>query len=414
MKHSHIFQLDYVCKKWKIGGNYVHFAEDSNQDMDSGMLSSSATQKIGSGSFYVNHSLSIGKAAFSYGIDLSFTSVDNFYSNIWVNSPSHNNETNINKQKEQEHTAFVGWTQKMGRMSLSANLQLSYYYARLEYNGQKSILWNRFSFLPSLSANYKITDRQRLMFSLSSNCIYPNYAMTNGRKAYYNDYMYIGGNVDIQPYMQYNIQLNYVLSNRYIFGFFSTLEPKRFFQLFYQNPQKMVAGHEYFNMDAHSLYGLKVVVPQQWNSRIVTKLTAFAYYRHTSGSFNHIDFDKNSVTCRLTLINNVVLDKRKTLSAQLMTTYTTSTQMAYAKDAALFNSSLSLTWNPYKTRWQIILRATDLLDTNHNKRKVDYETQHYDYEMIKDLRMLNLTIRYSFNGYKQKKQQEIDISRMGL
>lgn len=175
-----------------------------------------------------------------------------------------------------------------------------------------------------------------------------------------------------------------------------------------------MAGYEHFNMDESNLYGLKIVAPKQWSARWLTKLTALAYYRHLTGSFNHIKFDKNKVTYRLVVINNVVLDKRKTFSAQLMATYTAITQAAYAEDAALFNSSLSLTWNPYKTHWQLILRATDLFDTYHNKRNVDYDSQHYSYEMMKDLRMLNLTIRYSFNGYKQKKRQEIDTSRMGL
>lgn len=426
VKHSHIFQVDYIYKKWKIGGNYVRFVEDNNQNMvndmaseagrllDNGVLSSLATQKISSESFYMNHFFSIGKVVLNYGIDLSFYSVDNFYSNVWANSPSHDNEINYNKQKEQDHSAFVSWSQKMGRMSLSANLLLSYYYARLVNNSQKSTLWNRFAFLPSLSANYKITDRQRLMFSLSSNCVYPNYGITNGRRAYYNDYIYIGGKVDIQPYMQYDIQLNYVLNSRYIFGIYSTLQPKRFLQLFYQDPQKLVAGYEHFNMDENNLYGLKVVAPKQWSARWQTKLTALAFYRRLTGSFNHIKFDKGRVTCRLLAINNVVLDKRKTFSVQLMTTYTAITQAAYAEDAALFNTSLSLTWNPYKAHWQLILKATDLFDTYHNKRKVDYESQHYIFKAEKDLRMLNLTIRYSFNGYKQKKRQEVDTSRMGL
>lgn len=425
-KHSHILQVDYSYKKWKIGGNYVNFLEDNKQDMENGMtaetarlldngiLASLANQKIHSGSVYVNHSLSIGKTTFHYGIDLSYYYVDNSYSNIWANSPSHVNETNHNKQKEQDYQAFVSWTQKIGKVSLSANLLMNYYYARLENNGKTSTLWNKFYFLPSLSANYKINDHQRLMLAFSTNNVYPNYAMTNGRKAYYNEYMYIGGNVNIQPYMQYDIHLDYVFNNRYIFGVFSTLEPKRFVQMFYQSPKKLVAGHEYFNMDKNNLYGLKAVATQPWSKRWTTKMTAFAYYRHSTGCFNDLSFDKERITGRFVLINNVVLDKRKTFSAQLMAAYTTPTLAAYAKDASIFNSSLSLTWNPYKTHWQFILRATDLLDSNRSKRHVDYESQHFSYEMMKDLRMLNLTLRYSFNGYRQKKQQEVDTSRMGL
>lgn len=418
-KHTHIFQLDYSHGNWSIGGDYVAFREDIKQDMivsyqNENELKSVAKQNAYSGEVYADVSNEIGKGELRYGVNLSWANSKNTNINQWVNEIEHGNDDNHFLQREQCYEVYAGWSQKIGKLNLSANLLLNYFKAKYKDGNHWTTLWNKLSFLPSFTLNYKLKQHQRLLLSLSTNRIYPSYSMTSGWKAYTSDYIYIGGNPNIKPYDSFDMHLNYILNNRYIMGMYVTVMPKRYFQVLYQKHDKLEAGYEYFNTNKDNRVGMMAVVPHNWFSRLVSKFTAYAYLDHYEGTVYDLSFDKKFVAGQFILTNNAVIDKKKTFSLQLTARYTTKTIVGYAKDAAIFNTSFALTWNPYKTTWHLILKTTDLFGTYRRKRFVDYEGQHFNLEQNMDLRMINLTIRYSFNGYKQKKQQEVDTSRMGL
>lgn len=423
-KHSHIVQTNYANKNWKVGLDFIYLADKSKQEMrdeedENLFLNSLASQKVISGRFYANNMTKIGRGQLRYGLELSNTRTDNAYSNEWriydremYGHLQDANEQNI--QRERCYEVFSGWSQKFGNLSFSANLELSYFNAEIEKGNVVSTLWRKWMLLPNANINYKLAEAQSLVFSFSSNRVYPTYATTSGRKAYYNTYMYIANNPQLKPYSAYSMHLNYVVKSRYIVGLYATMEPNRFTQIFYQDPQVLEAGYETFNMACNHTYGLMSVVPHNWSSRIESKLTSYLAYRHTKGELKDISFDTTDLYGVFYLNNNVLLGKKKNWALQLNGVYNTPMMRGYLKEHALFRASMGMTWKPDKAGWNIVLKVNDLFDTDHLKYTVDYEGQHYQLVQYRDNRNAILTVRYSFNGYKQPKRKEVDVSRMGL
>lgn len=418
-KHSHSLQANFVGKTWNVGGSFVFYKEKSYQDMIerdgvAPILSSFALQDTKTGEFYANHKLSLGNGRFNYGINLEWTRSENSYSNIWASNSSGTNEAKDNVLREQNYDGFLGWSQKLGKVTLTAHITLNYYKSILEQGNDKQSLWDGFTIMPNFSATYKTSKMNSWVLSFSSDRSYPSFSVSSGRKAYYNTYIYLETNSAIKPYYTYNVHLNYVMRNKYILGFYSTLSPHRFGQLLYLNPDALEAGYQYFSYDRNNSYGLMLVVPHRWNSWFTSRLTSYASCLQLKGKFRDIDFDRNKIECKFILKNDVVLDKRKTMSLQVTTAYNSPFMADYVDIAAQFTSSLAMVWNPYKTNWSFVLKANDLFDTLHPKRIVNYGNQCYTSKQYKDLRKVNLTIRYSIKGYKNKQQKEVDLSRMGL
>lgn len=418
-KHTHILQANYADKRLNIGADYVAYKENCVQDMHDGinaskLLESLAVQDVKRGDVYINNVHTIGNGQLSYGADMQWASSRNNLANRWfaMRDPEGKSQ-NIN-QHEQYHESFCGWTQKWDRLSVNAYLQLSYFHAELEQDGRKSTLWSYISVFPSATVNYKTSTNANIVFSLSTNRISPPYTVSSGRKAYFNTYVNISNSPLVEPYRSLDMHLNYVVKGRYTLGLYSTIAPHKFTQIMYQSPDELQASHQFFNLSHNEAYGMMAVVPHDWTQRITSRLTAFCQIRHLEGEFNKIKFDNENVSGRFLLTNNALLGRNKNLSIQLNAAYNTCIHTSYAIDHATFNATLAATWSPYHTCWSFIFKAADLLGTANPKRTVDYHGQRYSLKQNNDVRIASMTIRYTFNGYKQKKEKDVDVSRMGL
>lgn len=80
----------------------------------------------------------------------------------------------------------------------------------------------------------------------------------------------------------------------------------------------------------------------------------------------------------------------------------------------MFETTLSLTWKPKNTGWNVVLKCNDILNTSKLSRVTKHQQQSSKMEQLRDTRKVNLTVRYSLKGYKDKKIKEADTSRMGI
>lgn len=426
-KHSHIWQVKYTHKDLNIGGNFVFFKNRYTQTMiaedeDELSLQATAFQKVRQGQVYINNVTKIGKGQFKYGIDYYKAVTDNAYANHWINIGRNNdNEDRQNRQVEQRHTLYLGWTQRIKNVSLSAYLETSYYHATLERDAAeieesnvKNKLWDEWTFAPNLSLTYKMSKFHSLVFSCSTDRTYPAYSKTSGRKSYLNEYIVLSNDLLVNPYTSYSFHLNYLIKNRYIIGLYSTIVPHEIIQQMYQDPNQEQAKYQFFNLDQCNKFGFMLVIPHNWSTRLNTKFTSYTNFYHMEGTVYGLTFDRNKLAEMVSLNNNAILGKKKNVVIQLNATYNTPKIIGYTDNySARFNTTLALSWNLAKKGWSFIAKATDLFGTATEKSKVNYKNQHYEYRSDKDIRKVIVTIRYTFNGYKQKAFNEVDTSRMG-
>lgn len=418
-KHTHTFMAYYTSYNWNIGGDLV--IQDNNDDQyvigdhtNTNAIESAATQNNKRTTLYIHNTKNFSKGKLSYGANLQWARSENSYSNTWANEDTAKTTSKTNAQEEFSLTAFCGWSIKTKKLTMATNLAVEYFKSTLREESASNTLWDGATFAPNLNLNYKMDNSHILTVAFSVSRNYPTYTYTSGRRAYYNNYFYIANSPKVTSYNTYSTNIKYIIKNKYIIGGFSIIEPNRYLQVLYQDPHKLSAGFQYYNLAMWSRHGLLAVIPQSWTTRFDSRLTTYVTYHHSRGEANGIKFDKSQWSIRTMLTNNFILDRKRTMALQMSATYTSETLVGYAVDEGFLNTSIALTWKPKDTGWNIILKCNDPLDTSHTTRHIQYELQSSKYRIFKDARKLNLTVRYSMKGFKEKKIKEADTSRMGL
>lgn len=419
-KQTHTANIEFSHKNLTMGVDYVYFKNDKTQDLHKQgttayQLESEALQKVHKGNVYLNTSHHIGMGKLSYGFDASWSDVDNLYGNVWTEGTPFENDNNASQQQEYSVDGFVGWAQKFGKMgTLSANLLLQYYRADIKQDGEKENLWNDVYFFPSITYTHTLSKTQKLVFTLSSERKYPTFLQMSNNQTYMDTYIGNLGNPSLTPFITYESHLNYVLRNKFIFGLYAKIEPNDILQQLYQRSDRLQMNYENINMDYYNLFGMTAVMPFQWSSRFRTTFAANFYYKDVKGVLRDIPIKHSNWAGILNFSNTILLDKARTWSFQLSGVYWSKDRAALMRHEPKYTVNAALSWNPKKSGWSVVLKASDIFNSSITEFRVDESSQYVHYRTNKDLRIVNLYVRYNMKGYKQKKERTIDTSRMGL
>lgn len=416
-KYTHIFNGEYTHKQTTIGADYVYFYVERPQSMaregeTAYHLESFSSHKAVHGNLYFNNSHKLGSGRLSYGLSSDWWKADYSDSNTWSEGTPLDNDYSVTRQREYSLGGYVGWNHKFGkRGSLVVNLKAQYFLARQTADGETRTLWNEVSFFPNLTYTHQFSPRHKLIYSLSSQRTFPSYDQSNTARIHINSYQYKIGDASLTPATTYNAHLNYVVSNRYIIGLFAKMAPKDLVEPFYQRRDRLEGYYVWINADYWNSFGLMANVPVQWSPRFTTKFIAQAAYVCNKGTFVDVEYKRHDINGRFVINNNIALNRSKTLGLQLTAQIITRQLMAYNTMGARYGLNASLTWEPKNTGLSVVLKATDLLDRSHERWIVSQDHLNYAYDTSNDTRLISLTIRYTWRGYKQKADPKIDTSR---
>ncbi len=419
----HSVSAEYVHKSWTIGADYLHYNQDTEQDLvsesdadaDADTLISESVQKVNKWGFYIHNTSKIGKGQLAYGVDASFSNTDNDHDVVSTGETYPDDRSFQTEQKEKSFSVFIGYNQRLGKKGLfNVALKGEYFKADVKTETETGTLWNDFHLFPSLTFAYRIRPERMLQIALSSQKNYPAYWKTTANKNYMNAYCLTEGNPSLKPYETYQLNVNYIIRNKYIIGLFGDVSPDYSTQLMYQNPDRLLATYKYVNFDYSGKAGLMGIVPIRWCSVFSTRLTLTGFVMKQKGSLEGISFNRSKVSGRINMVNDFVLNRARTLSFQLAGWYQLPAIQGFYDVKNMYNTSAALSWLSPKGNWNLTLKGEDLFDFYRMKTKVDGYTQHYAFNNRTDSRSISLNIRYVFKGYKEKKAPEIDASRLGI
>lgn len=418
-KSTSALMASYESNGWKTGADLVLFHNNDEQDIFndadySSALNSKAKQKSTRGTIYFNKTHKVGKSKLSYGSELQWADVHNAFSNKWSEKIENKDVDRNNTQKESKWRTFCGWTHATKNIVATANITAEYFKSTRTQEGKTQTLWDKVTLEPNFNVNCKIDTKHSFLGSFGTSRTYPVYLNTSGRTAYYNKYYYIANSTKLSSYTSYTISAKLVTSNKYIVGCYSIIEPNAYIQFLYQDPHQLSAGQQFYNLTTYNRHGLLAVVPQSWSTNFESRLTAYLNYITSRGKVNDVSFDKKKFGTRIVLTNNIILDRKRTAALQINASYTSDILMGYSYNESIFVTSLAMTWKPKDTGWNIVLKCNDILNTSKLTRTTQHQLQSSRIEQLKDTRKVNLTVRYSLKGYKEKKIKEADTSRMGI
>lgn len=267
MDHTNTFSAEFAKDNLAIGGSFLCFSLDNDQEMansDKSGFVSNSKQSATDYRVYFDNANEFSAGTLSYGIDADMSHTKNTYGEI-IDGVHDIEKTTLN---EVELSAYAGWGVSMEKGELNLSCKLEYSRSDMETDVDKVNLWNKFSLIPDLTYTYSINDNNSINLSLTGEKVYPSYWDNNNSKIYQNSYLSIDGNPELKPYLVYLLNAEYIIHDKYVLGVMEEYCPKIFSQLLYMQLDTLQAFYKCYNFDYQNSLGAVVTVPVDWNSRI--------------------------------------------------------------------------------------------------------------------------------------------------
>ena len=387
-----------------LSGDYTHYSDYKIQSLfknNEFLLKSQNKQNIDRYNLYLDQQHQLGKWQVNYGVA---------YQNSRDKSLQYYEEGGYSDFKEiftEDVVSFYAGTQRTFDLGLSFNISAKgeYFHNNVQHN------WN---IIPQLGTTYSKTSNSIYQLNLNTRRVYPSYWELHGGISFINEYSTIIGNPNLQPYLQYEAQFNYILKQKYVATFYFQYGDKVFIQLPYQLPDKLSLIFQTVNINYNRVIGLNIYAP--FNVSNIWNITATVHIFNQSAkadNFHDISFYNSKWICYGMLNNVVKLGQGSPISMSLDFRYISPSINGIELLSSLWRVDAGIKWQFGKKRCcELVLKADDIFNSWTPTMKIISNCQDYRMEVKNMTRNLNLTFVWKFNGFLPK-DTSIDTSRFG-
>lgn len=387
-----------------VGGDYTRYSENRSQSLFKDadyMFGSENRQEIDRWHLYIDRQHRIGKWQLNYGAE---------YQHARDNSSQHyalSSNSDFDDILNEDVANFYIGTQRSFDWGLSFNASAKgeYYHNKYQHN------WN---FIPQVGATYYKTAKSIFQLNLSTRRVYPSYWELHGGKSHINDYSTVIGNPELQPYIQYDAQFNYILRQKYVATLYLQYGDKATAQLPYQSHESLNLIYQTINMIYKRMVGLNLYAPfgvsYIWNASATANIFN---QREKADNFHDISFDNSKWIFYGSLTNSFKFSQNCPVSLSVDFSYISPSLQGIADLSSIWKVNTGVKWQFGKKRCcELDLKADDIFNRWSPKMTIDHAGQDYRMKVRDMSRNLKLTFIWRFNGFKPK-DVDMDTSRFG-
>ncbi len=387
------------------GCDFTSYYENRYQNLykeDNLKVYSENLQNINRWHAYLDQEHKVGKWTLGYGIDYQHAKDKSCQSYKYPMQPGFDNTLH-----EDVASLYIG-TQASFRWGLSFNssVKLEYFHNDYQHN------WN---VIPQLGATFYKTPKSIFQLNISSQRLYPTYWELHGGTSFINDYAIIIGNPSLQPSINYSGQFNYIFNQKYAATFYMLYTNDYCVQLPYQSPTDLNLIFQTVNLDFSRTIGLQLYAPfdvnEIWNA---TATLNVSHAQQKSTHFHDLSFNNKRWGIYAALNNTIQLTPSFPISLSVDASYMAGMVQGAGQMNPIWKIDAGLKWRFGKNRCcEFDLKANDIFNTCNPMLKIDFQSQNYRMKAHNMNHYVKLTFSYRFNGFKQKQDTNIDISRFG-
>ncbi len=387
-----------------VGGDYTRYSENRSQSLFKDadyLLGSENRQAIDRWHLYIDQQHQFGKWQLNYGAEYQH-SEDHSSQHYGISgTPDFDDCFN-----EDVASFYVGTQRSLDwGLSFNASAKGEYYHNKYHHN------WN---FVPQLGATYHKTPKSIFQLNLSTQRIYPSYWELHGGTSYINDYSTVTGNPELQPYIQYDAQFNYILRQKYVATLYFQYGDKATVQLPYQSPEALNLIYQTINMNYKRVIGLNLYAPfgvsYIWNASATANIFK---QREKADNFHDISFDNSKWIFYSSLSNSFKFSQNCPVSLSVDFSYISPSLQGIANLSSIWKVDAGIKWQFGKSRsCEFDLKADDIFNKWSPTMTINHAGQDYRMKVRDMTRNLKLTFIWRFNGFKPK-DADIDTSRFG-
>lgn len=387
-----------------VGGDYTGYSENRSQSLFKDadyLLSSENRQEINRWHVYIDQQHQIGKWQLNYGAE-------------YQHSKDHSSQyygisgnTDFDDCLNEDVASFYVGTHRSFDWGLSFNVSAKEEYYHNKYQHE----WN---FIPQLGATYYKTQKSIFQLNLSTQRVYPSYWELHGGTSHINDYSTVIGNPELQPYIQYDAQFNYILRQKYVVTLYFQYGDKATAQLPYQSPDALNLIYQTINMNYKRVVGLSLYAPfgisYIWNATATANIFK---QREKADNFHDISFDNSKWIFYGSLSNSFKFSQKCPVSLSVDFSYISTSLQGIANLSSVWKVDAGIKWQFGKSRsCELDLKADDIFNKWSPTMTITHAGQDYRMKVHDMARNLKLTFIWRFNGFKPK-DTSIDTSRFG-
>ena len=271
--------------------------------------------------------------------------------------------------------------------------------------------------LPSLSASYKLSDKQSLDFALSRRIGYPTYPQLNPYMSMVDATTFEQGNMYLQPEKGTKVDLSYSLSSgglKFFADGYLNYTADYISQITTFDGNKLITT--YVNVASDLKTGLDLSLNVDVTSWFNILLAANTYYVTSNGEYKGAVISNRGVTNN----SNITLDFNTWRGMNIQCQYFVTTPQYFPQltTALTHQMNVGIKQHFYSVPITVSLLMTDVFNTA--RWEVSSFNNVFDLTNISrnKSRMLWLGISYNFNSFKQKSGKKADndrsLIRLGL
>ena len=389
-----------------IGGDYTRYSENRTQHLSklpayAETVLATNRQRINRYHAYIDQSHGIGDWQISYGVEYQHS---DDRSSQRYELPQQAGFKGTTKEDVANAYAGIRHTFPFG-LSFNASAKGEYYHNTYSHN------WN---FIPQLGATYYKTTESIFQLNFSSRRVYPSYWELRGGTSYLNDYSEILGNPMLQPSLNYEGQLSYILKQKYVATLYMQYGDKTTVQLPYQSPEERKLIYQTINMDYKRTIGLNLNIPFDigpvWSAQTTANLF---HQREKATHFHDISFDNKKWVFYGALNNTIRFTPDFPIALTVDFSYISPSLQGIADLSGLWRIDAGVKWRFGRKRCcELDLKANDIFNRWSPTMTIDHAGQDYSMKVCDMTRSLKLSFIWRFNGFKPK-STDIDTSRFG-
>ena len=267
-------------------------------------------------------------------------------------------------------------------------------------SGEQKITNEKFNrnyaqFFPSLGAQYHLSDKHDIGFTLSRRIDRPNYQQLNPFRFFVDFTNFKTGNPYLRPALTYAMEISYTYKQRFITSFSYNMTSDIIVEVLQANPSQPNQSFQTdVNLQGVNYYCLSGAYPIQvfkwWNS--VTNVNG--YYNFFKGDISNTSLRNGGPAFDINTTNTFTLPK--SFSAELSCYYQAPQVWGFYDLEAVWSLNLGVQKSFFSRKLVAKVAANDLFRTSNQSASIRFNNFYEYFESRRDSRVVNFSLVYRF------------------
>lgn len=412
----HNGHLDYTLPiGLNIGADLTYYEDNLRQDLTSSLdgnrldFISDTQQRINRTKIFAGEEHHIGKlSSLNYGVVYTYT-IDHsrqIYQPTGDTTGDQLPANLLSRRTEKTLNMYLG-----GSHRFSDKLSVEFSFAA---EHSKTAIWDEWDFYSTINLSYMPKQGRVWQLSFSGDKRYPDFwAMQDATSYHGGRYEEIVGNPQLKPSKSYRLSLVHVLGRNFMFRAWYDHVKDYFTQTMYQSPQRFAEIDQFNNFDFQQQAGLMGTAMMRaswwWNGRV----TLFGVWmREKDSDYYDCPFDRNIAYGMMSASSTFKPFQKRDLTLTVSGFIRSKAHQGTMDLPSSGNLDFNLRYAFAKGTAVIGLWCNDILETSSITPECRWAGQNLT-TTFSCFRTIGVSFTYKFGGYKEKKVNEVDTSRMG-